>query len=383
MLIYSGNKENKILMDIQIKVNELEVNELEVNKLEVKPLNRKPRKLRLKTPKIKDFASCPTSLLSAELTTSMTPKIVNKNNKTIKSDSIQRDMGLFSLSQDYNIETNPLTTKQEILKQCKDIGFTREELQLYLALFTTYDQNIPKSEYGIPFLIELPYLHNKLLKKTKNLQKKDIKKYKNILNTLSMKKVEFTTIGANKKPYNLKNMKDTHINSTLINASIITDTSYKYQLVEIIPSEYTLLELKGIGQINNCFPKEFIELDFDKSNNVFYFGLYLARMHRNNATTKINKKTIKNKKFAWECELKKMIENALPDGEELINKLNKEKKNYKYFFNLYIEDPLMEAIENFAKYNYFIPNKNKPILYKKDVFTENKLKFYFNYDFKN
>lgn len=336
------------------------------------------------TIKKKDYASCPTSLISQELTKSCKPEKIKEeeNNNTIISKEIENKAGIINFAQIIDDEITSFTQQSEILNNYKTLKFTREELQIYLAILNIYMQNTNKKNYGKELIIEVPSFHNKILKRKNRLRKEDLQKYENIFQKLAQKRIIYDSYNASVKPYSKKEFKTVHINSSLINIDIMSYSGYKTQVIRIIPSAYTLLELQSIKQISNFLPWELVELGFDESDNIFYFGLFLVRMHRINETHIVDKKRIKNITYAWEIEFQTFIEEALPNGNELIKKYNSLEDHKKRFILNNLEIPLGKALKFFENRNYILPQKNKRlnINYKNPFDNENKIKMIFNYD---
>jgi hypothetical protein len=350
-------------------------------KLIISPEKKYKKKKRVKKPKKREHASMPTSLLTDEIIDQHESKNINASEKKVVSGTIKNKAGTIKFSEEIKEQINPFTPESEILKNYKNLGFTREELQVYLATLNVYLHNMPKTKYGHPFELETPYFHNEILNRKNRLRKEDLKRYELIFERLASKRIHYTTNNASTAPYKRKNMSNVNINSPLIHADIITDTKYKHQIIRIVPSAYTLLELKQIKQISNYLPWDLLQLSFDKScDNIFYFGAYLVRMHRNNENRQVGKKRVKNVTCAWEVELKTIVENALPNGKELIDRYKNEREKKK-FIQRNIEKPLKEALKILEKHKYIIPIKKKRIdINYRDAFSENKIKVIFNYD---
>lgn len=347
----------------------------------IKP-KRKPAKRRLKKPVMKDFASCPTSLIGENLTKNCKPSSIDHGEDLIVSEDINTKAGIINFAKKTENKINPILPDSKILKDYKDIGFKREELQIYLALLNVYIQNTRKKDYGKSCEIEVPFFHNEILKRKDHIRKEDLQKYESIFVKLAMKRIIYCPEGANCKPYTKKEFKDLKINSSLINIDITTALENKHQIIRIAPSAYMLLELKMIKQISNYLPWDFLQLNFDDSeatNNIFYFGLFFVRMHRNNASHIVDKKRIYNKKYAWEIDFKELVINAL-NGEELIKEYEKAREKKK-FIRRNIENSLIKTIKILEDRNYILKQKQKRInINYRNAFEENKIKFIFNYD---
>lgn len=376
---YYRVNENKVSNDLIIKPKKYNV---KVDQLFNKGI------VTVKNPKLRNHASCPNSLISEQLTKNHIPERIDSSDydkNLIVSEDIQTGAGIISFNQKIDDRIDPLKDDSEILKNYKSIGFSREELQIYLALLNVYIQAVSKKDYGNPLEIETSFFHNEVLKRDGHLQKRDLERYRQIFRKIATKRICYSSNNASIHPYKKKEFRSVSIDSPLINIDIITKLDYKKQIINIVPSAYTLLELKLIKQISNYLPWDFLQLDFKESDNIFYFGMYLIRMHRNNMTSIIiNEKgktdRIKNVTFAWEIDFKKLVLESLPNGKELIEQYENEREKKK-FIERNIEGPLNKAISFFEKCNYFIPQKNKEIIlnYKK-AFQENIIKIYFNYD---
>jgi hypothetical protein len=345
------------------------------NEIKLKKIVKKKRP---KTPKMKELASCPSSYVNSELIKSRKTELVDKTNNMVKTNLSQTKAGMIAFSEKFDETYSPFTKDLDILNNHLLIEFTREELQVYYGLFSLYCQNIPDSKYRKrpPFQIETKEFHNNVLKRYGHLQKRDLERYKRIINKLRNKNIIFNTNGAIIPPFKFKNMRDIEIDCNLINIDIETVYEYKYQLITITPTKFTLMELTQARQYQNSFPHEFIQLGFDKSDNIFYFGLYLMRIHRTNK---------KNNRKPWEVRFKRIIEEALPNGGKSINEIINKKRDKKKFFMDNIENPLIEAIEIFEKYK-IIERKNKiKSYYEKNIEkllsedSETKLELIFNY----
>jgi hypothetical protein len=343
---------------------------------------RKPKRKRITTRK-QEYASCPTSLISQELTKQLrAEKIKEDKDNSIISESVKTPGGTINFSQIINDEITPNTQESEILNIYKKIGFTREELQIYLLLLNVYIQNTTKKDYGKGLKIDLLDFHRDKLKREQKLRPETIERYRTIFTNLSCKRVSIETNSATEKHYKRKGLKNITLDSNLIQVDFEIDrTGYKSPILTITPTRYTLLELQSIKQMSNYFPWEFLQLKFDESDNIFYFGLYLVRMHRINDSHIVDKKRIKNVTFAWEIDFVKLIEEALPNGKELIEEYNSLKDHKKRFILNNFEIPLGKALKIFESRNYILPQKNKRLnINYKNAFDENKIKMIFNYD---
>lgn len=341
-----------------------------------KVLTKKPTR-KFKQPTKKDHASMPTSLLNNEIIKAHNLYKIESGKAISKSS--QSKIGCFSIAE--QIEKSSLE-KSELLEKYKYIGITREEYQVYLAVLNVYTQNMSQKDItdSKPYELDIHHFHSKVLKRKNRLRKEDLERYSNIFKRLASKWVCYTVRDATIKPYNSKKMRYAKCECPLIHASITTYDDYKNQIVKIIPSDYTILELKTIGHISNYLPWDFIELGFDKSDNVFYFGLYLVTMHKNNSSRKEDKKIIKNKTCGWEVSMKTLVEKALPNGKELIEQYEKTEHKTQ-FTKRHITKPLLEAFEILKKHKYILKHTKDGFIYK-NAFDEgkNKISCIFNYD---
>jgi hypothetical protein len=275
------------------------------------------------------------------------------------------------------------TDTSYILENYKTISFSREEIQVYLALLNVYMQNVKnKKDYGIPFEISTKDFHNNILGRKNRLRKEDLQKYESIFQMIRSKTIIYNPESATIKPFNKKEFKNIRINDNLMNLGIISSNDYKDQIIRIVPSALTMLELKNINQFSNCLPVEIIKLPFKKSDNILYFALYLTNLHRNNESHFERKKgRIFNKAFKKEIYINTIIKKALSNYEELFNRFEEYKTNNsngKLFFDKQILIPLKETLEIFKNHGYIDKNYKIPI-YSKNI-LEQKIEVIFNYD---
>jgi len=360
----------------------LSVFQNEVNK---KPRTKnKSKKITLKNAKFnQNNAYYFTSKLSDEILKHYKSEAFNKNQSKVKSKVKNTDVGTLGIEQEVK-ETNT----SYILENYKTISFSREEIQVYLALLNVYMQNVKKKDYSIPFEISTKDFHNNILGRKNRLRKEDLQRYESIFQMIRSKTIIYNPESATIKPFNKKEFKNIRINSNLMNLDIISYEDYKDQIIRIVPSALTMLELKTktISQISNFLPIEIIKLPFKKSDNIMYFALYLTRIHRNNQShieTEKGKrpKRIYNTTFKKEIYINTIIKKALPNYNELFNKFEEYKINnsdMKKIFDITILIPLKETLEIFKNHgyidkNYKIPNYSKNIL-------EQKIEMIFNYD---
>jgi hypothetical protein len=379
---------DRIEKDENINIMEI-LDQLESIKKTTKNLTDK--KLLIKKPTLKyneNHGSMISSPLAEALTTNFKPERVSKANKEIYCNEIKNSAGVLSMIQeDKTIDNYDLRPESEILNNYTTIGLSREELQLYLILVNLYLENIPKKNYGKTLKVDVKFLHNKILKKQNRLRQEDMDFYRGIFARLSTKRLTYKSTNAI-NIFKQKRFKNVEIDSNLIQIGVMTNNELKEQLINITPTDYTLLELKEIKQFNNFVPTEFYNLDFRKEfDNILFFGICLCNMHRNNATSKDKNDegkqiTIKNKSYMWEIDFVKLVNKSLPHAEHIIDGYEKEKNSKKRYIESNIENPLIKAIEIMIKNNYIINfdfNKLK-INYRKAFQENNKIKFIFNYD---
>jgi hypothetical protein len=110
-----------------------------------------------------------------------------------------------------------------------------------------------------------------------------------------------------------------------------------------------------------------------ENDNVLFFGYYFVRMY------KINKrKEILNSN--WESSIVKIINNAVPDSKELLEKYKNNKNQKTQFLNRHILNPMTKALKILKKHNYVL-NYEFLNINTKNIFNDlQKLKVIFNYD---
>ena len=370
---------NKLIKDINADENRLKQFKLDV-------LNEKmPGKTKKKSIKPCKFnqnsASCFTDKLSVNIIKEHKSKqLENDTNDTkiIITENINTDFGNMHLEAIFKGHDTSY-----ILKNYRTIRFSREELQIYLAILNVYMQNTLKKDYGKPFEFSTKDFHNNILSRKNRLRKTDLQKYENIFVRIASKRVAFSSKNATIDPFN---QFDSRINSTLVNIDIISSNDYKDQIIRIVPSALTLLELNQVKQISNFFPVDFLKLPFKKSDNILYFALYLSMLHRNNEwhyskEKGKRRKKIYNKGFKKELFIMTIINNALPNYQEVFKSFEeyKSKNNDgKKYFDREILNPLKETISIYVEHGYINKNYKMPE-YSKNILNE-KLTVIFNYD---
>ena len=325
----------------------------------------------------KDSASCFTSNLTTAIIQNFKSRDLSKDGTVVIGEEKKLDIGTIRLDQEI-AETN----KSYIFENYQTIRFSREELQIYLAVLNVYMQNINKKNWGVPFEFSIKDFHMNVLGRKNRLRKTDLERYENIFEGLGGKRIrynpEITTIA----PYNKKEFKGIRINSPLIHVDIVILNNYKEQVIRVIPSTLTMLEFKSVRQISNYLPIEVIQLRFDKSDNIFYFLIHIVKMHRNNESYVEKTKGKKPKRIyppshKKEFILRNLIIKALPNHEEIL--LNfEESTRKKEFFNMLVLMPLKETLEIYKNHGYIDKNYKIPD-YSKNVLDE-KVEVIFNYD---
>ena len=293
-----------------------------------------------------DFASIPTSGVTKELSKIHRPELIDRANKTI---SMKKEFaaGVILLSdKKETIDEYSSDTDIELLSQFKNnnLGFSKEEMQIYYAFFDLYLLNGKKSGYKAPFDIATKDLHYDVLGQNRNtkFRSDDFAFYKQIALKFSGRRIEYTTEKASQSYLANGKYKNICVNSSIMQMEILEggQGEYKEQVLRIIPTTYMQHEAKVMKQISNFLPREFLNLNAHE--NFFYFGTYINNMHKINSSHKeVEEKTVKGKlikktvkvhpvSYAWEVSLKKLIEEALPEGEKTIQeyKATRRKKEY-------------------------------------------------------
>lgn len=351
-----------------------------INNYEKEIKKRKPKK---KTTKKAKFNQNNSMISSSKLSQEIIKEFVSCNftNQTVITKKKELNMGTIKFEQ--KVKETDLSY---IGENYKTLRFTREEIQIYLAILNVYMQNIAKKNYGIPFEFSTKDFHNNILGRQGHLQKRDLQKYESIFQSIASKRIIYNPETATISPFTNKEFKNIRINSNLINVDIMSYDNYKDQIIRIVPSALTMLELTTIKQFSNFLPIEIIKLDLDKSDNIIYFALYLTNMHRNNESH-IEKekgkkpKRIYNKAFSKEFFIKTIIKNALPNHKELLEEFETYKtKNSmgKLFFDRNILNPLKETLDIYVSHGYIDKHYKIPT-YNKNILDKN-IEVIFNYD---
>lgn len=379
--LQSLNLTAKNIMDFLISFSEKTQKEREAIMYQAydQTFGKKYKKEQIKKAKFDQSKSCCfTDKLSQEVIKNQKSKSYDTYSNSITSDNHIKDFGNFQISQ--NIKE---TDKSYILENYKNIQFTREEIQIYIAILNVYIQNISKKNYGVSYEFSVKEFHNVVLGRKNRLRKEDLQRYEKMFVLIASKRIIYNSENATIAPFKKLNAR---VNSTLINIDIISKNNYKDQIIRIVPSELTMLELKQIKQISNFFPVELLKLPFKKSDNIFYFALYFTNLHRNNEShiEKIKgkrPKRIYNKAFKKEINIKTILKKALPNYPEILKKFEHYKNNNsrgKHFFDREILNPLQETINIFIKHGYIDKNYKIPE-YSKNILDE-KITVIFNYD---
>jgi len=88
----------------------------------------------------------------------------------------------------------------EFIEQFKSIGLSREEFQIFLAVFDLFITKA-KNDYEKPVLISLKDFHNHILDHKNRLRKSDIDKYFSTFNKITSTFININTDTANVLPY--------------------------------------------------------------------------------------------------------------------------------------------------------------------------------------
>ncbi|MEN8907827.1 MAG: hypothetical protein ABF289_17895 [Clostridiales bacterium] len=347
---------------------------------------RKPKKERVPKIKSKEYGSIPTSELSSNLKDEYKSTGIDVSKKEIQTEKKETKSGELSLKK-YCEEINPndINLKEsDLLKRYPTIALDREGLQLYFAILNTYITNVKNKNYGKTLEISMKDLHKNILCKNDHLRKTDIEKYRSLLNSIGSRRITFSARNAEIKPYSTRKFKKVcgEIDTYLLIIEIFTDEENTEQSIKVTPSAYTLMELEQIKQVSNFCPNEFLSLDFDRHENIFYFGLYLVRIHNCNHRHKVKGKSICNKTYAWENDLFQIVKKALPNYKfRKLEEDYKETKEKKKYILRNIENPLNEAISIMEKNGYILKTKTKRVeIDYRRAFDTNMIKFIFNYD---
>jgi hypothetical protein len=245
-------------------------------------------------------------------------------------------------------------------------------MSIYLQNTTRKQQEI-----GEAILINTKDLHYNILGKTGELQKRDLKEYESIFRGIASQRIHYTSNNNSSSKY--KKFKNVDIDAPLLNIDIISLDNYKEQAIRIQPTAYTLFEMNKIKQFNNCLDWNIFKLpDRKEYDNVFYFYMYLSRLHRNNQKQK-------QKAFAMSPYIKTLVKEALPDGEKIIEQFKTEREKKKFIL-ANIENPLKETVKILEESKTIKPLKNRFNFTDsyKNIFDENeknKIMIHFNYEF--
>jgi hypothetical protein len=319
------------------------------------------------------FASAPTSIISTELIKYHKPISINRSEKMIMSERKYMDCGTLSFAEIHNeLNAYSLTSDIELVEQFKSVGFTREQFQIFLALFDLFIAN-SKNDYKDSVLISLKDFHNNILGRKNRLRQSDIDNYKSVFNKLSTTFIDINTTTASIFPYKRKyKNKLATIYCSIANIAIITLPEYNCDIIEILPTRYFLFEICHISQISNYFPRDFIKLNLKSNDNIIFFGHYLVKMHRINSDKKVN-----NQSF-WEVKIPLLVKNSLPDYDLFLENYNREKKKTR-FIDRNVFSPLKNALSILKNNDYISSYEIININSNKIYDTEQKLKIIFKY----
>jgi len=285
-----------------------------------------------------EFASTPTSMISTELIKYHKPLFLNRNEKKIVSKEKNADYGIISFEEIHKeLNEYSLTSNREIIEQFKSIGLSREEFQIFLAIFDLFVTN-GKDDYEKPVLISLKDFHNHILDRKNRLRKSDIDKYISTFSRISSTFIKINTDTASIFPYKRKyKSRLATIYSSIANIAIISMQEYDCDIIKIFPSEYFLYEISHIAQISNYLPRDFIKLNLKSNDNILFFGHYLVKMHNINSKIQINNLS------TWETFIPTLINNALPDYDSFMENYELEKHKSQYI-DRHVFTPLKNSL---------------------------------------
>jgi len=350
-------------------------------KLEVimntKTKKRKPKLKSVPDTKKYDYASVFNSFITCEIMKEYKPEKISKNGGKIEVESKikKNDIGEFSLIREH--EGDIMETIIEKYRN-NTLYFDRVEIQIFYALVSIYLQNTTRKQQlvGEAININTKDFHYNILGKTGELQKRDLMEYERIFRSIATKRIHYTSNNNNSSKY--RRYRNIKINANLLNVDIISFDDYKEQVIRIQPSAYTLFEMNKIKQFNNCLDWNIFKLSGRKEyDNVFYFYMYLSRLHRNN-------KKYNQKCFAISPFINTLVKESLPDGNSLIENYKAEREKTKFII-ANIEKPLKEAFIILENSKVVKPLKNRFNFCDsyKNIFDENeknKIMIHFNYD---
>ncbi|MFA5397879.1 MAG: hypothetical protein WC346_17850 [Methanogenium sp.] len=345
--------------------------------MNTKTKKRKPKLKSVPETKKYDYASVFNSFITCEIMKEYKPEKISKNGGKIEVESKikKNDIGEFSLIREH--EGDIMETIIEKYRN-NTLYFDRVEIQIFYALVSIYLQNTTRKQQlvGEAININTKDFHYNILGKKGHLQKKDLIEYERIFRSIATKRIHYTSNNNNSSKY--RRYRNIKINANLLNVDIISFDDYKEQVIRIQPSVYTLFEMNKIKQFNNCLDWNIFKLSGRKEyDNVFYFYMYLSRLHRNN-------KKYNQKCFAISPFINTLVKESLPDGNGLINQFKDERKK-KEFIIANIERPLKEAFNILENSQVVKPLKNRFNFCDsyKNIFDENeknKIMIHFNYD---
>jgi len=374
--------------------------EKEINKnKEFKNTANKKKRPNLKLNK--EYSSTITSGVATEIMKENKPNEIDRAKKEITSKH-ETDIGIIQISKYIpDMDKYSFDTDEEMLKQYNliKLGYTREEFQIFQALFDVFLTEGKKKNYNQPIEISIKDLHYNILGHNKNtkFRSKDIEYYRNKASSLSRQRIHYTTTNA-KHSYLLKGKyKNLHIDGNIMNVEFIEgeNSEFKEQILRVIPTSYMQHEAIVSKQISNCLPREFLNLK--EHDNFVYFGFYINKMHKLNSKQKeVEEKIIKGKiikntvnsnvvSHGWEVNLKKLILEAIPNGKELILEFEKTERK-KQFLERNIIPYLVKVLDVYKSKGYILKYNKKDLTNKniktKNIFDEEtglKVKLIFNY----